>query len=256
MIYIRLKTFFCAQLMGIKYNLQSEVIHGKVSLSNWFRIYDWFHSNCFEFYDSGCILLVNTRTVLSPVGPGKMSVMVTPNQTDLSLFGEPDQASEFFFVYYTSVIHFLCSWQVQEKGSHYFSGVVSTNGRRRIWWTVDPGAICFLGGGAMVKCQESVYPCKFTYYLFRLCRLFDHSVKIIIHLMMNLKLTILVLGFAPLHGRFDVFQNMKSWQSSQQKWLIFWRLIFTKMIYFSMNNVKYYLISSADIYTCTTINLI
>ena len=76
MIYIRLKTFFCAQLMGIKYNLQSEVIHGKVSLSNWFRIYDWFHSNCFEFYDSGCILLVNTRTVLSPVGPGKMSVMV------------------------------------------------------------------------------------------------------------------------------------------------------------------------------------
>ena len=92
--------------------------------------------------------------------------------------------------------------------------------------------------------------------IFRLCRLFDHSVKIIIHLMMNLKLTILVLGFAPLHGRFDVFQNMKSWQSSQQKWLIFWRLIFTKMMYFSMNNVKYYLISSADIYTCTTINLI
>ena len=92
--------------------------------------------------------------------------------------------------------------------------------------------------------------------IFSQCRLFDHSVKIIIHLMMNLKLTILVLGFAPVHGRFDVFQNMKSWQSSQQKWLIFWRLIFTKMIYFSMNNVKYYLISSADIYTCTTINLI
>ena len=216
MIYIRLKTFFCAQLMGIKYNLQSEVIHGKVSLSNWFRIYDWFHSNCFEFYDSGCILLVNTRTVLSPVGPGKMSVMVTPNQTDLSLFGEPDQASEFFFVYYTSVIHFLCSWQVQEKGSHYFSGVVSTNGRRRIWWTVDPGAICFLGGGAMVKCQESVYSFKSTYYLmissFRMIQtLNDNVVKMDIighthlqHLKFSLLIHITMLAIFNLKLRYFV----------------------------------------------------
>ena len=165
MIYICLKTFFCAQLMGIKYNLQLEVINGNVSLSSWFRVYDWFHSNYSEFCDTGCILLVNTQTVLSLVGPGKMSVMVTPNQTVLSLFGEPDQASEFCFVYYTNVIHFLCSWQVQEKGSHYFSGMVSTNGRRRRWWTVDSCAICLLGGGAMVKCQESVYSFKFTYYL-------------------------------------------------------------------------------------------
>ena len=136
-----------------------EVIHGNVSLSSWFRVYDWYHSNCSEFCDTGCILLVNTQTVLSLAGPGKMSVMVTPNQTALSLFGEPDQASEFCFVYYTNVIHFLRSWQVQEKGSHYFSGVVSTNGRRRSWWTVE------VGGGAMVKCQESVYSFKFTYYL-------------------------------------------------------------------------------------------
>ena len=75
--------------------------------------------------------------------------------------------------------------------------------------------------------------------IFSLRRLFDHSVKIIIHPMMNLKLIILVLGFAPLHGRFDVFQNMKSWLSRPHKWLRFYRWIFTAMTYFSMNNVKY-----------------
>ena len=76
----------------------------------------------------------------------------------------------------------------------------ATNGRRRIWWTVDPGAICFLGGGAMVKCQESVYPCKFTYYLmissFRMIQtLNDNVVKmdIIGHIQLqHLKFSILI----------------------------------------------------------------
>ena len=46
MTYICLKTFSCAQLMGNKYNLQLEVIHGFVSLSFWRLKYDWFHSDC------------------------------------------------------------------------------------------------------------------------------------------------------------------------------------------------------------------
>ena len=87
MTYICLKTFSCAQLMGNKYNLQLEVIHGFVSLSFWRLKYDWFHSDCFESCDTGCILLEIIQAVLSLVGSGKMFVMVILNQTVLSLFG-------------------------------------------------------------------------------------------------------------------------------------------------------------------------
>ena len=68
--------------MGIKYNLQLEVIHGFLSLSFWRLKYEWFHSDCFEACDSGCILLEIIQAVLSLVGSGKMFVMVILNQTD------------------------------------------------------------------------------------------------------------------------------------------------------------------------------
>jgi len=64
-------------------------------------------------------------------------------------------------------MHFLCSWQVQENGSHYFSGEVSTNGKERVakdnlslrrsWWMVDFGFIGPFGGGVLGKCQESSF---------------------------------------------------------------------------------------------------
>ena len=162
MTYICLKTFSCAQLMGNKYNLQLEVIHGFVSLSFWRLKYDWFHSDCFESCDTGCILLEIIQAVLSLVGSGKMFVMVILNQTVFESFWfKPDQASEFSFVLYTNVMHFLYSWQVQEKGSHYFSGEVSTNGKEQV---VD-GFFGPFGGGVLGKCQESSFSFKVKFHL-------------------------------------------------------------------------------------------
>ena len=139
MTYICLKTFSCAQLMGNKYNLQLEVIHGFVSLSFWRLKYDWFHSDCFESCDTGCILLEIIQAVLSLVGSGKMFVMVILNQTVFESFWlKPDQALKFSIVFYTNVMHFLCIWKVQEKGSHYFSGEVSTNEKERVAEEIYP----------------------------------------------------------------------------------------------------------------------
>ena len=69
---------------------------------------------------------------------------------------------------YTNVMHFLYSWQVQEKGSHYFSGEVSTNGKEQV---VD-GFFGPFGGGVLGKCQESSFSfklkCHLTTFSFRM----------------------------------------------------------------------------------------
>ena len=68
-----------------------------------------------------------------------MFVMVILNQTVFESFWlKPDQALKFSFVFYTNVMHFLCIWKVQEKGSHYFSGEVSTNGKERVAEEIYP----------------------------------------------------------------------------------------------------------------------
>ena len=137
MTYICLKTFSCAQLMEIKYNLQLEVIHGFVSLSFWRLKYDWFHSDCFESCDTGCILLEIIQAVLSLVGSGKMFVMVILNQTVFASFWfKPDQASEFSFVLYTNVMHFLYSivGRYRKKFPIIFQERSQPMGRSK-WWT-------------------------------------------------------------------------------------------------------------------------
>ena len=161
MTYICLKTFSCAQLMGNKYNLQLEVIHGFVSLSFWRLKYDWFHSDCFESCDTGCILLEIIQAVLSLVGSGKMFVMVILNQTVFESFWfKPDQASEFSFV----------------LGLHYFSGEVSTNGKEQV---VD-GFFGPFGGGVLGKCQESSFSfklkCHLTTFSFRMFQTRNYNV--------------------------------------------------------------------------------
>ena len=131
----------------------------------------------YESCDSGCILLEIIQAVLSLVGSGKMFVMVILNQTVFESFWfKPDQASEFSFVLYTNVMHFLYSWQVQEKGSHYFSGEVSTNGKEQV---VD-GFFGPFGGGVLGKCQESSFSfklkCHLTTFSFRMFQTRNYNV--------------------------------------------------------------------------------
>ena len=114
---------------------------------------------------------------LSLVGSGKMFMMVILNQTVFESFWfKPDQASEFSFVLYTNVMHFLYSWQVQEKGSHYFSGEVSTNGKEQV---VD-GFFGPFGGGVLGKCQESSFSfklkCHLTTFSFRMFQTRNYNV--------------------------------------------------------------------------------
>ena len=77
---------------------------------------------------------------------------------------------------YTNVMHFLYSWQVQEKGSHYFSGEVSTNGKEQV---VD-GFFGPFGGGVLGKCQESSFSfklkCHLTTFSFRMFQTRNYNV--------------------------------------------------------------------------------